>query len=217
MKKHKWLDAFETGEERARLEAKIPKLKEPSQADVDSYVNDRRILAVGAIAKRLANPSGMTFEQKIKACANSPDNDATDEMMKALSAIESTLASIAAAKVPIPPKKTGPARAARLRRRTAVRPLDRTCLTAKPSTASISAPGPCRRSSALVPAGTWTMAGTWLPVSPSMISGTGSPATFAPDTSRGILTRSSCTQPTTTDWAPVTLRNGRSGSSPPSA
>ena len=132
MKLPRWAEnAIATEEERDRRESKITIRNNPA--------SDRRILEIGRIARELANPSGLSSAEKIRICANTPDNDADDPMLKALDAIERALAeltSAAAARAwslanrPSPPKIRGAGR------RTLIGPSIRTRPPAKPPAAT---------------------------------------------------------------------------------
>ena len=125
-------------EEREGLVERLAKIKAPSQSDLDSDINDRKILAIGRLAERQANPSGLSFEEKIRRCAGTPDNDADDPMLKALSAVETALAELDVAPVRVPPKPPQPARQTSAGRPTLIGPFVGTRPAAKPPAPSVS-------------------------------------------------------------------------------
>jgi len=139
MKKHRWLDAQESEDERERREARIT-IPKPAPGDRNNPDSDRRIAEIGKIARELANPSGLTFHQKIAACAGAPDSGAEDEMSKALDAIESTLRELAEGPVGVPAKRPRPARQTSAGRPTLIRPSVSTRPAPRPPAASISTP-----------------------------------------------------------------------------
>jgi len=127
-------------EEREGLVERLAKIKPPSPSDLDSDINERKILAIGRLAERQANPSGLSFERKIKLCAGDPDNTATEAMEKALAVIGDTLAELDAAPVPVPPKRPRLPRAVSARRAALIGPSVRTRPAAKPPAPSVSVP-----------------------------------------------------------------------------
>jgi hypothetical protein len=113
MTKHRWMDARETGEEQARREARIT-IPKPAPGDRNNPNSDRIIAEIGRIARELSNPSGLSFEEKIRRCAGDPCNEDADEMQKALAGAEAVLAELTsptAARARTPAKRPAPARA----------------------------------------------------------------------------------------------------------
>ena len=131
MKAPRWAESvFATERERARREARITIPKRP-QGEPDDGSSDRRIIEIGRIARELANPSGVSSERRIGICAGDPRNEC-DDMLKALDSAEAVLRELAAAPVPVPPKRVRPPRAVSAGRRTLLRPPVRTLAAAKP-------------------------------------------------------------------------------------